>query len=235
MSEPEDPFYRKVADYFIMRRGRGVVLAASDHDRLRTWRERGAHHFDVMEAIDVAFRKSREAPSSLAAVAPYIQLPPTSAESEFDALFSDESEQPAGAMSARADNAPTAHDGEDEGGEQLLDTISGVLRGWEHDANLDNAAQVAAGELRRELRELSEDGDGIDSETLTILDDAYALNAFHALDPATRSDIEQKLSETTRPFDPRDRPKQLQAALRASISYPRDAIADAIKTALRAR
>lgn len=233
MNEPDDPFFRKVADYFIMRRGRGVVLAASDHDRLCTWRERGAHHFDVMEAIDVAFRKSREAPSSLAAVAPYLELPPSAADTELDALLSD-----SGASSSRSsasqDNVDPGHD-EDAGGEQLLDMISAVLRSWERDAELDGAAQIAAGELRRELAELARDGDGIDSETLTILDDAYALNTFQALNPATRRSIEQQLSETTRPFDPRDRPEQLQASLRANISYPRATIVDAIQSTLRGR
>lgn len=56
---------RVLFDYFVQRRGRGTDLSSQDVQLLLRWEEEGVPEQWVVEGIDAAFAKLREAPSSI--------------------------------------------------------------------------------------------------------------------------------------------------------------------------
>jgi hypothetical protein len=223
MIEERDPFFQTVSDYFILRRGKGVVLSSADHERLRQWREAGVHRLEVLEAVDMAFRKSRKAPVSFAYVAPFLENTGESEADEIDDLLGE------------SDHSPDDDDA-DESLFEVLEALELTLVRWERSEDLATPARHAARELREELESLQREDSGIDSETLLILDDAFALNVYRALDRAEQKRVETVMNNASqRPVgDARDRPELLRDALSTMMELPSENLADVVARAMTA-
>ena len=64
---------RRIADYFILLRGRGSSLSSADLQQLQSWEDDGLSWLAIIAGIDETFRRRRRPPASLGDCARYVQ------------------------------------------------------------------------------------------------------------------------------------------------------------------
>lgn len=203
-STSDSPFFRRVADYFVMRRGRGVSISSADCDLLLRWEREGISWLGAMEGIDRAFQRLSRTPASLRQCARFVE--------ESAATFSDELLDPniladvfGNAKAHAADegtNAPLAAQTpeapaatlHDEGVERVCQRLLKLAA--DHRAHHQAADAYRA--LHDELRELEEEREEIGPETLALLNEAFAIQVMDRLSPERRSELDRRLEQAPR-------------------------------------
>lgn len=188
-----DQAYLRVANYFVLKRGRGASLSSADSDALETWIRDGYSWMDVLGAIDTAFAKSRTAPASVRACKRYLPknelsdelLDPAILAAAFGGSVADDvvvANAPSGTL------APV--------GDPLVDAARDHLRA-ESTSHPDARARVAYASLLQEIDERCAHGT-LPPETIALFDEALALIALDLLDPSEQERIKMRIDATQR-------------------------------------
>lgn len=200
----------RISAYFILRRGRGSTLSASDIDALESWARDGYAWLEILAAIDEAFAKLRTPPSTLRGVRRFLPknelleelLDPRILEAAFGAP------QPDTHL-----DAPTP------------DSNPAAAATAKAKAALQEAAARANSELARScyldlLQELEDrEAEGpVPPDTLAILDEALALYGLERLPTAQRERIEREVEQAHPTMRTRTLLERVGAAL--GFEYP---------------